>query len=535
MPPKKKKGKPPAEGDKSADAIKAVDRTFYELTIADLNAKLANLRQHHARTDERNVHLETEMRRLEEDRTDVTAYLDRTLQAKTNTNQDLEEKLSELATVRTNETTEFRRQLREQELRYKQMQDELTSEIKLLTGKLNSLEEFRVQKDELLARFDQQQDELRVQTKQHNELIYELERQQIIDKDRMKRDVESRLLELSNEFAKSNEIRIAAHVQRLVRENIALNNELDRMMFSQRRLQTQCDDMTAETQRRRATAQTVLDEKAHLVRVADARLHVVERLTDEIEQMRQRTEVLDEVQRLQADANGRAAVAAKRADGLQMRVKQLEQRMHAERVEGVQYRTLYRQQAAEIKRFAQILQHLQFSIRSAMREDEDAGEDGAVTDEFRQAKRKSLLDEMMELLLQAQSAPPSVVASLETVDSEPELYRSGDLGAVRPTLSISSVLTLRQPFVARSRRSRPSIAQLMAERQLDGREDVNEVVAEESVVSDSDQRALESCPIIDLHSGTSLILSESSTDGGGLEEGDADRPEDEDAEVSVSE
>lgn len=532
MPPKKKKGKTPVESEKAADAIKAVDRTFYELTITDLNTKLANLRTYHTRTDERNIQLETQMRSLEEDRTDVTAYLDRTLQEKTNINRDLEEKLSELATVRTNETVEFRRQLREQDLRYKQMQDELTSEIKLLTGKLNSLEEFRVQKDELLSKFDQQQDELRIQTKQHNEIVYEIERQQIIDKDRMKRDVESRLLELSNEFAKSNEIRIAAHVQRLVRENIALNNELDRMMFSQRRLQTKCEEMESEAHQRRATVQTVLDEKAHLVRVGDTRLHVIEKLTDEIEQLQQRTIELAEVQRLRADADARAAMSAKRTDGLLVRVRHLEQQLHVERTEGVHYRTVYRQQAAEFKRFAQILQHLQFSIRSAMRE--DSGEDASLA-QFREAQRKSLLDDMMELLLQAQDAPPAV-PSLETVMSEPELYRNGDLGAVRPALSIGSVMTMHKPFATRTRRSRQSIAQLMAEHdEREGRTDVQQEETDGEAGSSSDKLSLESCPIIDLHSGTSLILSESSLDGGGLEEGDGDRPEDEDAGVSVSE
>lgn len=486
---------PPKKGKKGAEAgpetIKAVDRTFYELTIADLNVKLTHLREHNVRTDNRNLELEARMRQLEEDRTDVTAYLDRTLQLKTNINADLEEKLSELAAVRAAETVEFKRQIREQELRYKTMQDELTSEIKLLTGKLNSLEEFRIQKDELLAKFDHQEDELRIQTKNHRELIYDIERKQVIDKDRMKKEVENRLLQLSNEFAKSNEIRISAHVQRLVRENIAINNELDRMMFSQRRLQNENAAMLAETQQRRVAVQTISEERDRLIRVGDQQVVVIRQLTDEFEQLQSQNTILSEAMQLRSSAERRANATEKQMHDLQSKVALLEQHLTASRSECIRHQTVYKQQSKELERLAGTLLKLKYSIRSAMK-----GETNVVDDrsEFRAAQRRTLLTDLMALLIQVHD-PPQPVSSFETVPSVREIYRSGDLGVSPTASSIGVLLNVRKPL-GLLQRSRQNVGDMMAEKE--------QLTAVQSY---------ESWPIVDLASGSALLMSESSEAG----------------------
>lgn len=510
MPPKKgKKG----EAAEDPDAVKAVDRTFYELTINDLNLKLANLRAYNVRTDERNIELEAQMKQLEEDRTDVTAYLDRTLQLKTNVNVDLEEKLSELAKVRASETTEFKRQIREQELKYKTMQDELTSEIKLLTGKLNSLEEFRIQKDELMAKFDQQEDELRIQTKNHRELIYDIERKQVIDKDRMKKEVENRLLQLSNAFAKSNEIRISAHVQRLVRENIALNNELDRMMFSQRRLQNEKNAMEEETAKHRSGWRTLIDERDHLVRRSDAQLEVIRKLTAEFEQIQSRNAVLSEATQLRVAADRRALSATKQQQELLHKVKLLEQHLQAARSECARHQTLYKQQTKEMERLAGTLLKLKWSIKSAMRGEQNSRDHP----EFRAAQRKNLLGDLMSLLVKVRD-PPQPVSSFETVPSVDEIYRSGDIG-ISPKMSIGSLLSLRRPLLGRLHKSRQNIAEMMEDK--------------EQQIAAAGLTVYESCPIIDLDSGSALLLSESSA-GEAVAE-DEQGLDDEDHGVSSSE
>jgi chromosome segregation ATPase len=132
-----------------ADQLTAVDRQFYELTIADLNGKLARLRTNNAKLEETNEELEGKMKIMDEDRLDVTAYLNRTLREKLHLITELEDKLAELSKVRSEENIDCKKKMTEWDIKYKSMFDELTSEIKLLNGKLSSMEEFRIQRIKL--------------------------------------------------------------------------------------------------------------------------------------------------------------------------------------------------------------------------------------------------------------------------------------------------------------------------------------------------------------------------------------------------
>lgn len=74
------------------------------------------------------------------------SYLERTLKQKVNSIQELEDKLTELSKVRQEENENFKNRMQEWENKYKAMHDNLTSEIKLLTGKLNSMEVSKILK-----------------------------------------------------------------------------------------------------------------------------------------------------------------------------------------------------------------------------------------------------------------------------------------------------------------------------------------------------------------------------------------------------
>ncbi len=53
-----------------------------------------------------------------------------------------------------------------------------------LGGKLASLEEFKVQKEDLMAKFASMEEQLKLQEENHKDVIYNLERKQVVDKDR---------------------------------------------------------------------------------------------------------------------------------------------------------------------------------------------------------------------------------------------------------------------------------------------------------------------------------------------------------------
>ena len=65
-----------------------------------------------------------------------------------------------------------------------EVKDQLMSENMVLGGKLVSLEEFKVQKEDLMAKFVRLEKELESNKNEHKDVIYNLERKAVVDKDR---------------------------------------------------------------------------------------------------------------------------------------------------------------------------------------------------------------------------------------------------------------------------------------------------------------------------------------------------------------
>ncbi|KAG8230993.1 hypothetical protein J437_LFUL003951, partial [Ladona fulva] len=164
---------------------------------------------------------------MDEDRADVISYLNRVVQEKSDEIAELQERVEGLQKARQQESEAFEKRIVVLEHEAKVTQEQLTSEIKLLSGKLNALEEFRIQREELMQKFKQQEKQMEEQELTHKKMLYEIERKFIIRRDRLKKEMEASLQELSSQFRNTTLKQIAANTQRTIRENIAINKELD--------------------------------------------------------------------------------------------------------------------------------------------------------------------------------------------------------------------------------------------------------------------------------------------------------------------
>ncbi|XP_065095390.1 cilia- and flagella-associated protein 157 [Ochlerotatus camptorhynchus] len=438
--PKEKKAKKPKKAVpdiQPVDGLSAVDRQFFEITINDLNQKLARLRTHNVKIEERNEELESKLKQIEEDRADVTAFLDRTLQEKLAVIIELEDKLSELSKVRDQENEECKKQIVTLDAKYKAMHEQLTSEIKLLTGKLNSMEEFRMQRDELMAKFDAQDTELKEQNKRHKTTLYEMERKVILDKDRLRKDVENKLLQLSTEFTKSSEIRVAAHTQRLVRENIALNNEMDRMIFTQERLEKQYAQLQAQNLDLRNQAEIDLVEKQRLMQTCQERLDLIKQLADQYEQQLHTNAQLHAYKEKADEFETETQSTKKEYNHLRQKVRILEQYIHFINTDRQSLRNESDHNRKEFDRISEILKTVRFTVRSAFKEDEQ--EDDLP---YQEIKRKRLIADLLNTLTELE-LKPLVTVSVATIPEGAEGYEQGDLGVI-PRETIDSIIAKTQ-------------------------------------------------------------------------------------------
>lgn len=482
---KRKKGKKKDTPEEEKDQMTAVDRQFYELTVADLNGKLARLRAHNAKLEEKNEELESKMRQMEEDKSDTTAYLNRTLNEKLNIIAELEDKLSELSKVREAENIESARLMNEREAKYKAMHDQLTSEIKLLTGKLNSMEEFRIQRDELLAKFDAQETELKEQHKRHKAILYEMERKVILDKDLLRKEVENRLLQLSTEFTKCNEIRVAAHTQRLVRENIALNNEMDRVMFTIERLKREMEDTKRKHEDSCIKSQSLELENSRLVRTAQGHLKIIEQLTDAYESLELKHAMLSNVHKQHDTTTARLKEAEVNLRRSMHKLQLMDQHVHAINTQRSALTADIVLKHQQMDHVQNVLNKVKDTILSALK--------GAETDsadfEFRMAQRESLLGDLLNILNELENMPTER-PSMETIEASGYIYLQGDLG-ILPKESVDTIMSSDfkispPPSLLTSRETTPRVSIQLA----DGSEHIIDAVSGSGILFEESEDLL---------------------------------------------
>ncbi|XP_065203982.1 cilia- and flagella-associated protein 157 [Planococcus citri] len=223
-----KKQKKQQKDEKSE--LPEVNKELYEIQISDLNAKLQRLKDQCAEYEAENIEVKETLAQLNEDRADVIAYLKRILRSKTDEIFELRERVVALQQARQIENAEFTEKFRSKENELKSVRDQLTSEVNLLNGKLNVLDEFRVQKDELMRKFQQQEEARKEQEVRHQETLHNIEKDFILKKIHLKKEVEERLIKLSEDFQTIMQLKIGSTTKITVAENNALKKEMNKLM-----------------------------------------------------------------------------------------------------------------------------------------------------------------------------------------------------------------------------------------------------------------------------------------------------------------
>ena len=190
MAKKKKGGKKSA--NKAAKSVSAkVDELFNELTkefyliqIRDLELKIARYQSKCDVLDLRNNELEKQFEQQSSDKKEIVSFLKKQLEQRSDEIADLQEQIIGLQQAKDVSKDKYEVEITTIKTEMQEIKDQLTSENMVLQGKLTSLEEFRVQQEDLLNKFADMEQLLKNKEEQHKEQIYQLERKDVVDKDR---------------------------------------------------------------------------------------------------------------------------------------------------------------------------------------------------------------------------------------------------------------------------------------------------------------------------------------------------------------
>lgn len=335
-----------------------------------------------------------------------------------------------------------------------------------------------------MAKFDTQEHELKEQAKKHKAILYEMERKVILDKERMRKDVENKLLELSTEFTKTSDLRVSASTQRILRENIALNNDMDRILVMQKRLKIESEEMKKKHREVMMQYDANVAEKKRLMKTCEQQLSIIKKLTTENENSRDLNNYLMEIRRSHEVARRMTKDNRDELSELKDKVASLEQHTHIIDHDRQQLKseTLYHQQ--EYERVADIIRDMRLTVKSALKGDKEFAHDPA----FREAQRNTLLTDLLNILNNLEKHGEMRKPSIDTIRSI--FYEQGDLGFLpKPNTPTEFVI-----------KDLPTV-------NIDSRFLTPSIQSEQSSDENRDEKS-ESLNIVDIISGSMSFVSE---------------------------
>ncbi|XP_053604402.1 cilia- and flagella-associated protein 157 [Plodia interpunctella] len=464
MGPKKQQAKEEPQQTRGTGGFTEVEKTFLELQVAECNRKIARLRAAVDEYEVRNEELQKAYDKLDEDRADIIAYLKKTLNLKNEENNELKDKVKGLEEIREIETKEFKQTVDELEKNFTTMKDQLTSENKLLAGKLNTLEEFRAIRDDLMRKFEQQEQDFKDQEMKYKRVIYDAEKKFVISKDKLKKEMEGQLLQLAQDFQDATELRIAASTHRVIRENIAINNELDNILATQAKLADQNEKYKESERSARIAMELAEEERDKAINKNVVQLKVIDQLTIAFQEMKKNQamhhkKIVDfEVQQAHIQK------LSKENENLVLQVRILEQNLHNKM--NFQNKAIIEANriAEECTRLKSILKEAAIAVKAALKLDQ-----WATTDPSREVMdRQVLLTRLLEIVSQYRDIQRA--ESVETLASFDKVYKEGDLGFVpkpvqkksRQSLAVSHISRTHEESVTKPERTSPSSISLVS-------------------------------------------------------------------------
>ncbi|KAJ8263116.1 hypothetical protein COCON_G00155730 [Conger conger] len=222
---KQERGRSRETGDPQTERSKE----SYMIQVLDLESQLEKYKKKCDELEVKQKDFSYKYSSLENDKKDIVLYLKQTVIQKEDEVFDLSEQLSVLRKVKESEKASMEKQLAQLRQDFQEKKDQLTSENMVLVGKLASLDEFHMQKEELMERLTMQEEQLKKQSKEHQLAIHSLEKKNVLDNDRVKKEMHQHMAAIAAELKLVSERKIPVTTMRAIHENMSVTTQLSQL------------------------------------------------------------------------------------------------------------------------------------------------------------------------------------------------------------------------------------------------------------------------------------------------------------------
>lgn len=313
MPPKKKgkksgKKKGGKKGKKSGteengpkkETITELQKEFYIIQINDLEKRLDRYQSKCDQLEIENKDLQKNYEKQTQDKKEIVAFLKKKLEQMGDEVADLQEKLISLQQAKDAEKDSYELQITQLKTEAQETKDQLTSENMLINGKLEQLEDFRQNKEELEAKFKAMEDMLEQAQTDQKEAVYNLERKEVQNRDRLKKEMTARVNTVAAEFRKVSNKQMAETTKRTIRENVSINAQLAKMSEKTIDLIKENDELRLKDKRHQQTINMLEDNEKELARKNNTCQKMINMLLEKVKNIEF---TLDEYKIMESDHN----------------------------------------------------------------------------------------------------------------------------------------------------------------------------------------------------------------------------------------
>lgn len=297
-----------------------------------------------------------------------------------------------------------------------------------------------------MAKFDDQEADLKEREKDHKEALYNMEQRAVVEKDALKKEVEQKLLQVSEDFTRSSEIRNAGYTRRLIRENIALQKEIDLLVMSQIKLQQAYTNQKAKHKEMEEQYSALDQIKNELVRNSVNKIKIIEGLTRNYEKLKAKyVEVLRFRKAYEEHLQSAKCENVKQKDAAG-KLRTLAKRMEIVELENRNLAVVHQQHEIEITRLRGVIQEIKCTVRDAIVAEQAAKafperlveanvDEPPVIDEVREEalsvcklKRSDLLSQLMNIVSSHSEKLPRTPSIASIGSATSSLYAPGKMG-----------------------------------------------------------------------------------------------------------
>ncbi|CAL8247822.1 unnamed protein product [Merluccius merluccius] len=275
---KQKKSVPAAPAERS-------EASFYLLQTRALEEQVERYQRKCDELEVQKADFSSRYSLLEQEKRDMVQYLKRCMAQLEEDLAAASERLGSEQLAREEQTRLLDLQLSQLRQDHQERSDQLSAENMTLAGKLASLEEFGEQRERLMSDLSLLEEQLANQKETHNEVIYQLEKNAVLEKERLKRENADNMGKAAVELQLQARRGVSEAVSRCLGEREALQGELAHLA-EQNQVLVQENQALKDTENLLRRKDQVLDPLIrHLSHSKQSNLRVVQQLTDRCKQL----------------------------------------------------------------------------------------------------------------------------------------------------------------------------------------------------------------------------------------------------------